>query len=130
MKYLCLSLLLFLVSCAGAGSSNTKRLLSASGFEPRKPQSPEQTALYDQMDPYRLYSREVEGKLIYGYKDPEEGVVYVGGSPEHEKYQSYAIQQQIARDQRMAAELEMEAAYGWGSYGWGAWRPYGRRIYY
>ena len=117
-------------SCAGMGSSNTKRLLSASGFQPRKPSNEKQTALYERMEPYKLYNKEIDGKMLYGYKDPEQGVVYVGGPKEHEKYQELAVKQQIAQDQRVAAEMQMEAAYGWGSYGWGSWGPYGRRIYY
>ena len=132
MKFtiLSLALALLLASCAGMGSSNTKRLLSASGFEPRKPGNQEQTALYDRMEPYKLYNKEIDGRMLYGYKDPDQGVVYVGGPEAHDKYQDLAAQQQIARDQRAAAEIEMEASHGWSNYGWSAWSPYGRQIYY
>lgn len=127
MKFTILSLALALVlaSCAGMGSSNTKRLLSASGFQPRKPGNEQQTALYERMEPYKLYNKEIDGKMLYGYKDPDQGVVYVGGPGEHEQYQKLAVEQQIAQDQRVAAEMQMEAAYGWG-----AWSPYGGRMYY
>ena len=123
--FIALFLTLVLASCAGMGSSNTKRLLSASGFQPRKPANEEQTALYERMEPYKLYNKEIDGKMLYGYKDPDQGIVYVGGPEEHDQYQKLAVQQQIARDQRVAAELQMEAAYGWG-----AWTPYGSRLYY
>ncbi|MCH7228449.1 hypothetical protein [Haloferula sp. A504] len=128
--FIALVLTLVLASCAGMGSSNTKRLLSASGFQPRKPANEEQTALYDRMEPYKLYNKEMNGKMVYGYKDSDQGVVYVGGAEEHEKYQRLAVEQQIARDQRAAAEIEMEASLGWSRYGWGAWSPYQSRIYY
>ena len=117
---------LLLASCAGVGSSNTERLLSASGFQPKKPQTEKQTELYDSMEPYKLYNKEIKGEMLYGYKDPKQGVVYVGGPKEHEQYQKYAVEQQLAQDQRVAAEMQVEAAYGWGSYGWGAWGPYNR----
>ena len=121
-KLLCLLLpTLLLASCAGVGSSNTKRLLSASGFQAKTPQNEKQTELYDAMEPYKLYNKEINGEMLYGYKDPEQGVVYVGGPKEHEQYQKYAVEQQLAQDQRVAAEMQMEAAYGWGS-----WGPYGR----
>jgi len=120
MKALLLIPLLLLASCAG--SSNTLRLLSASGFQPRTPGNAEQTAIYEQMEPHKLYSKEVRGKMIYAYKEPEQGVVYIGGPEEHQKYQQYALEQQIARDQRMAAEMQMDAALGWGA--WGPYRPW------
>ena len=116
---------LFLASCAGLGSSNTERLLSASGFQPKKPTTAKQTEIYDSMEPYKLYNKEIDGKMLYGYKNPKDGVVYVGGTKEHEQYQKYAVEQQIAQDQRVAAEMQMEAAYGWGS-----WSPYYRRGFY
>lgn len=111
---------LLLASCASMGSSNTKRLLSASGFQPRTPQNENQQEIYNKMEPYKLYSKEIKGKMLYAYKDPEEERVYIGGPDEHQKYQAYAAQQQIARDQRVAAEMQMEAAYSYG-----AWSPYG-----
>jgi len=114
--------LVLLASCAGVGSSNTKRLLSASGFQPKTPQNESQQQIYDQMDPYKLYSKEIKGKMLYAYKDPEEARVYIGGPDEHQKYQAYAAQQQIAQDQRVAAEMRMEAAYGWGA--WGPYNPW------
>jgi hypothetical protein len=110
---------LLLASCASMGSSNTKRLLSASGFQSRTPQNEKQQEIYEKMEPYKLYSKEINGKMLYAYKDPAEGRVYIGGPDEHQKYQAYATQQQIAQDQRVAAEMQMEAAYGWG-----AWSPY------
>lgn len=122
LRFLSFALILLLASCAGMGSSNTKRLLSASGFQTRTPQNSEQTAIYEQMEPYKLYNKEIRGKMLYAYKDPEQGVVYIGGPEEHAKYQQFAVQQEIAADQRMAAEMQMEAAYRWNS--WGPYRPW------
>ena len=119
---LVLAAALLLASCAGMGSSNTKRLLSASGFQTRKPKNSEQQQIYDQMEPYKLYSKEVNGKMIYAWKDPDQEAVYIGGPEEHERYQQYALQQEIARDQRMAAEMQMDAAYRWSA--WGPYRPW------
>ena len=114
--------LVLLVSCASTGSSNTKRLLSASGFQPRTPQTADQQKIYDQMEPYKLYGKEINGKMLYAYKDPKEERVYIGGPAEHQRYQAYAIEQRIAQDQRLAAEMQMDAAYRWGA--WGPYRPW------
>ena len=119
---LLLSATLFLASCAGMGSSNTKRLLSASGFQARTPQNEQQQQIYDEMEPYKLYSKEIKGKMLYAYKDPKEERVYIGGPDEHQKYQAYATEQRIARDQRMAAEMQMQHSYNWGA--WGPYRPW------
>lgn len=111
---------LFLLSCAGMNNDNNLRLLAASGFQPRKPQNAQQSEIYNQMEPYKLYHKEVRGKMIYAYKDPESGLVYIGGPEENQKYQEYALQQSIAQQQRVAAEMQMDAAMTWG-----AWGPYG-----
>jgi hypothetical protein len=74
------------------GSSNTKRLLSASGFQPKTPQNEKQQEIFNQMEPYKLYSKEIKGKMLYAYKDPKEERVYIGGPDEHQKYQAYATQ--------------------------------------
>ncbi len=119
------SILLFaclLVSCASMGSSNTKRLLSASGFQPRTPKTAEQKQIYEQMEPYKLYSKEIKGKMLYAWKDSEAGYVYIGGPDEHQRYQAYATEQQIARNQRVVAEMQFEAAYGWNA--WGGYHPW------
>jgi hypothetical protein len=119
---------LLLASCAGVGSSNTERMLSASGFQPKKPQTEKQTELYNAMEPYKLYNKEIDGKMLYGYKNPKEGIVYVGGPKEHQQYQKYAVEKQLAQDQRVAAEMQMEAAYGWST--WGPYNRYGPYIRY
>ncbi len=112
-----LVLSILLASCAGLGSSGTINTLTAAGFKPRTPQNEEQQAIYDQMEPYKLYNKMVRGKMLYAYKDPEQGVVYIGGDAENERYQQYAMQKQIARDQRVAAEMAWDAR-------WSAWGPY------
>lgn len=113
---------LLLASCASLGSSNTERLLSASGFKQRIPETAEQKQIYAQMEPYKLYNKEIRGKMIYAYKNPKTGQVFIGGDQEHQQYQKYAVEQQLVQNQRIAAEMQWQAASQWSA--WGPYRPW------
>jgi hypothetical protein len=109
---------LFLAGCAEMGSKNTTSLLSAAGFQTRTPQTPKQKEIYAALPPNQVERATVKGKgVFYVYKDEKAGVAYIGREQEYQRYQGLAIQQQIAQDQYMAAELEREAAWRW----YGAW---------
>jgi hypothetical protein len=111
---------LFTAGCAGVGSGNTTALLSAAGFRARTPQTPKQQELYAALPPYQVERAAVKGKgVFYIYKDEKAGVAYVGREQEYQQYQQLAIQQQIAQDQYMAAQMQADAAWRW----YGAWGP-------
>ena len=106
--------------CAEMGSGNTISLLSAAGFRARTPETPKQQQLYAALPPYHVERATVKGKgAFYVYKDEKAGVAYVGREQEYQRYQQLAIQQQIAQDQYMAAQMQADAAWGW----YGAWGP-------
>jgi hypothetical protein len=110
---------LFLTGCAGMGSANTTSLLTAAGFRARTPQTPKQQQMYAALPPYQVQRATVAGKgVFYVYKDEKAGVAYVGREQEYQRYQQLAIQQQIAQNQIMAAEMEQQAALDWyGGFG-------------
>ncbi len=111
---------LFVGGCAGAGSGNTTALLSAAGFRARTPQTPKQQQMYAALPPYQVERATIQGKgVFYVYKDQQAGVAYVGREPEYQRYRELAIQQQIAQNYYMAAEMDRAAAWGW----YGAWGP-------
>ena len=102
---------LFLTGCAGMGSANTTSLLTAAGFRARTPQTPRQQQMYAVLPPYQVQRATVPGKgVFYVYKDEKAGLAYVGREQEYQRYQQLAIQQQIAQNQIMAAEMEQQAA--------------------
>jgi hypothetical protein len=110
----------FAAGCAGVGSANTTSLLTAAGFRARTPETPKQQELYAALPPYHVERAAVKGKgVFYVYKDEKAGVAYVGREQEYQHYQQLAIQQQIAQDQYMAAQMQADAAWGW----YGAWGP-------
>ncbi len=110
---------LFVAGCAGVGSGNTKSLLTAAGFRGRTPQTPKQQQIYAALPPYQVHRATVNGKTFYVYKDEKAGIAYVGREQEYQRYHQLAVQQQIAQNYYMAAEMDRAAAFGW----YGAWGP-------
>ena len=109
---------ILLAGCAGMTSSNTESWLSAAGFRVRTPQTPKQQQIYAALPPYQVERATVKGHVFYVYKDEKTGVAYVGREQEYQRYQQLAIQQQIAQNQIMAAEMEQQAALDWyGGFG-------------
>src|SRR5205807_7963883 len=112
---------LFITGCAQMQSANTTSLLSAAGFRARTPQTPTQQQIYAALPPYQVERATVKGKgVFYVYKDEKAGLAYIGREQEYQRYQQLAIQQQIAQERYMAAQMEADAAWQW----YGAW---GRR---
>ena len=104
--------------CASVGSTNTESLLSAAGFVVRTPQTDRQKQIYAALPAYKVERATVKDKVFYVYKDEKAGVAYVGHEPEYQRYQQLAIQQQIAQEQYMAAELDRQAALNfYGGFG-------------
>ena len=112
---------MLLAGCAEMASSNTKSLLSAAGFRAKTPQTPQQKEVYAALTPYHVERATVPGKgVFYVYKDEEAGVAYVGREPEYQAYCKLAIQQRVAQEQYMAAEMNRMYARRW----YGAYGPY------
>ena len=111
---------LFASGCAEMGSGNTTSLLTAAGFRARTPQTPKQQQIYAALPPYQVQHATVPGKgVFYVYKDEKAGIAYVGREAEYQRYRELAVQQQIAQNYYMAAEMDRAAAFGW----YGAWGP-------
>jgi hypothetical protein len=108
-----------LAGCASLDAPNQKSLLTAAGFRVRTPETAQQRELYTAAPAYKVQRLTVKGKTYYAYKDEKQGVAYVGGEAEYQRYQQLAIQQRIARDQYMAAEMNQQMASNW----YGAWGP-------
>ena len=110
---------LFVTGCAEVGSGNTTSLLTAAGFRARTPQTPRQQQIYAALPPYQVERATVKGHIFYVYKDEKAGIAYIGREPEYQRYHQLAVQQQIAQNYYMAAEMDRAAAFGW----YGAWGP-------
>jgi hypothetical protein len=109
----------FLAGCASTEKTNTISLLTAAGFHVRTPETPKQKELYAALQDQHVMRATVPGKgVFYIYKDAEKGIAYVGRAAEYQRYHNLAVQQRIAQDYYMAAEMNRQAAWGWyGAYG-------------
>ena len=117
---LCLAVLaLSFAGCASMGSSNTKSMLSASGFQVRTPTTPLQKEIYAALTPYHLERATYKNKTFYVYKDAQSGVAYVGREPEYQAYCRLAVQQQISQNYQAAAMSPYWAGRWYGAYGYG-----------
>ena len=93
----------FFAGCASMETGNTKSLLSQAGFRAHTPQTAKQKELYAALPNNKVEHAIVKGKVFYVFKDEKAGVAYVGGEPEHRRYQQLCTQQHVAQ----AAEEEM-----------------------
>jgi hypothetical protein len=104
--------------CAGLDASNERSLLAAAGFHARTPETPKQRELYAAAPAHQVQRVAFEGRVFYVFKDEKNGVAYVGGEAEYQRYQLLAVQKHIAASQYQAAEMNRQAAMGWsGAYG-------------
>jgi hypothetical protein len=95
----------FFAGCASmeTDNNNTKSLLSQAGFRMRTPQTAKQKELYSSLPNNKVEHAIVKGKVFYVFKDEKAGMAYVGGEPEHRRYQELCMQRHVAQ----AAEEEM-----------------------
>ena len=109
-----------LIGCASVGSSNTRRLLSASGFTVKTPETEKQKEVYAAAESYRVMRISRDGMTFYAYKDEQSGTAYIGDEKAYQEYERLSIQQNIASQQYQAAEMNRQMALGW----YGAYSPY------
>jgi len=88
---------IFFTGCASVETNKTTSLLSAAGFRTHTPQTAKEKELYAAFPSNKLERGAVKGKVFYVYKDEKAGVEYVGGEPEHRRYQQLCTQQHVAQ---------------------------------
>ena len=110
----------FFAGCASMETdNNTKSLLSQAGFRQRTPQTAKQKELYAALPNNKVERATVKGKVFYVFKDEKAGVAYVGGEPEHRRYQQLCMQQHVA--QAPEEEMNHPFARSWSNQ-WGGKR--------
>ena len=102
--FLLIAVVVSLSGCAGTQVQNKEALLSEAGFRTRTPSTPEQSAMYNQMTPYKLERNTINGKALYTYADKQKGVVYIGGDKAYQRYKQLGVQQSITQE-------ELDASY-------------------
>jgi hypothetical protein len=98
--------------------------LAAAGFMVRIANTPERQTMLNRLPPNRFVQR-VNGDVVtYVYADPIAcGCLYVGSQIAYNRYMSNQMQQNLANQQQMAAEIYSDNAWNWNA--WGPWGPLG-----
>ena len=113
--------IIFFAGCASLQTDNTPSLLSQAGFRAHTPQTAKQKELYAALPGNKLERGTAKSKVFYVFKDEKAGVAYVGGEPEHRRYQQLCTQQHAAQ----APEEDMNHPFNqsWNQR-WGSRQPW------
>ncbi|CAI8826096.1 hypothetical protein [Methylocaldum szegediense] len=104
---------------------NTEQLLAAAGFKVRPADNPEQLAHVQTLTQHKLVPHEKDGTVYYVYADASTcRCIYWGPEEAYQRYQRLAAEREIAEDQRMAAEMNEDAAMNWELWGPRYWWIY------
>ena len=103
----------------------TEQLLAAAGFKVKLADAPDKLAHAQTLTQHKLVPHEKDGQVYYVYADATTcKCVYWGNEDAYQRYQQLAVQQEIADEQRMAAQMNENAAMNWGMWGPGPWWAY------
>jgi hypothetical protein len=101
-------------------ADDTEQVLSAAGFQMKPADTPEKLAHLQTLTQRKLVPHERDGRLYYVYADANHcKCLYVGTEQAYQRYQKFALEKQIANEQREAAQMNMDAAMDWNM--WGPW---------
>jgi hypothetical protein len=119
------SVVVLFAGCAAMREERAKdkeSILSAAGFQMKPADTPARVAHLQTLTPLKLvpHTRSSDGKLLYVYADPKGcHCLYVGDEGAYQRYRQLALQQKIAQEQMVAAQMNADAAMDWG-----LWGPY------
>jgi hypothetical protein len=109
---ICLSLAL--AGCAlyrKANARDTDELLLAAGFVPKVPTTPEENAIFDKLKPMKIIPITKGNVTKFIYPDPYEcHCIYVGTAEQFVTFKRLSVEEEIAIDNLMAAEMNMDYA--------------------
>ena len=115
-------LIAVLAGCAAMRQERARdkeNMLAAAGFQMKPADTPKRVAHLQMLTPLKLlpYTR-TDGKLLYVYADPKAcKCIWVGDQAAYQRFQQLALQQQIAQEQMMTAQMNEDAAMNWGLWG-------------
>jgi len=96
----------------------TESVLAAAGFQMKPADTPDRVAHLQLLRPFKVVPHDRNGTLLYVYADPKAcKCIWVGDQAAYQRYQQLAIQQQLAQEQMMTAQMNEDAAMNWGLWG-------------
>lgn len=116
---------LILAGCATKPSvTKTENLLAAAGFRVQYADTPQKLANLAKLPAHKLVGRTKDGKVVYVYADPEFcKCVYFGNENAYQNYRRMILEQKIADQDRLNADIDENVDIDWGGWGWGPGLP-------
>jgi hypothetical protein len=120
-----IALIVALGACAAMREEQAKdkeNILAAAGFQMKPADTASRVAHLQTLTPLKLvpHTRASDGKLLYVFADPKGcQCLYVGDETAYQRYRQLALQQKVAQEQMVAAQMNADAAMDWG-----LWGPY------
>ncbi|MEN9680187.1 MAG: hypothetical protein RLZZ627_80 [Pseudomonadota bacterium] len=106
-------------------AQKTEQTLAASGFQVKLGSTPEQLAHIQTQTQMQLVPHEKDGNVYYVYADAQNcRCLYWGNEQAYQRYQQFALEKEIADEQRQAAAMQQSASMNWGMWGAGPWMYY------
>ncbi len=106
-------------------AQKTEQTLAASGFQVKLGTTPEQLAHIQSQTQMQLVPHEKDGNVYYVYADAQNcRCLYWGNEQAYQRYQQFALEKEIADEQRQAAAMNQSASMNWGMWGGGPWWYY------
>jgi hypothetical protein len=112
-----------LVNCASQEARSTEQLLAAADFQVRYADTPQKLAKLETLTQRKLVAHPADGGVRYVYADAAGcKCLYAGDERAYQRYESMVVQEKIAGEQEMTAEMNRDAEMDWGL--WRPWGPY------
>ena len=111
-----------LTACAAIKAQNAEdkeQLLAAAGFTMKLADTPVKLNHLKTLQQQKIIMREKDGKIYYLYADATTcKCLYIGQEASYQKFQQLQVQQNIAQDQQMTAEMNEDSVMDWGMWGY------------
>jgi hypothetical protein len=118
-----LGLAVALAGCAAIDrheAEQTEQLLAAAGFQMRPADTPAKLADLDRLQQHKLVRHERDGEATYVYADATDcKCLYTGSQANYDEFEKLRVQEDVAQQEMMAAEMNQQAAMNWEM--WGPW---------
>jgi hypothetical protein len=96
--------------------------LAAAGFIVRPANTPERKEMLSRLPPHQFVQRVNGDSVHYVYADPLVcGCLYVGSQQAYSQYREQELQQHLADEKQMTAQMYQDSAWSWNA--WGPWSP-------
>jgi hypothetical protein len=118
-----LGLAVTLAGCAAIErdeAEQTEQLLAAAGFTMRPADTPAKLADLERLQQHKLVRHDHDGEITYVYADAADcKCLYTGDQENYDQFQRLQVQEDVAQQEMMAAEMNQQAAMNWEM--WGPW---------